>query len=166
MPPFTHVERYIVYRAALWASMLPGQADGAHFFARTKSFLVGLRAFKTLANEPPYSEDSLLHDILSTDYRDLEVPENVRFEQTEGAEETYEQLLQMLREARQLLVDKAGPETADLYSRLVVEVARRNMNASGGGLLGMSEHLSEVEKALLAHITDVMAPGDSPEECA
>jgi hypothetical protein len=72
-------------------------------------------------------------------------------------EELKEHGLQHLREAVELLEQKAAPEEVDEYRRFVLTLANRVADAHKEGFLGLSgERVSEAERAAVAEIAEAL----------
>ncbi len=78
-----------------------------------------------------------------------------------SAEELKDHGLQHLREAVELLEQKATPEEVEEYRRFVLTLANRVADAHKEGFLGLSgERVSEAERAAVAEIAEAL--GTSP----
>ena len=74
-----------------------------------------------------------------------------------SAEELKDHGLQHLREAVELLEQKATPEEVDEYRRFVLTLANRAADAHKEGFLGLSgERVSEAERAAVAEIAEAL----------
>jgi hypothetical protein len=97
-----------------------------------------------------YGESELLDEIASTK------PEIDRT-RYHSPEELKDHGLQHLREAVELLEQKATPEEVDEYRRFVLTLANRVADAHKEGFLGLSgERVSEAEAAAVAEIAEAL----------
>jgi hypothetical protein len=97
-----------------------------------------------------HGESELLDEIASTK------PEIDRT-RYHSPEELKDHGLQHLREAVELLEQKATPEDVDEYRRFVLTLANRVAEAHKEGLLGLSgERVSEAERAAVAEIAEAL----------
>jgi hypothetical protein len=97
-----------------------------------------------------HGESQLLDEIASTK------PEIDRT-RYHSPEELKEHGLQHLREAVELLEQKATPEEVDEYRRFVLTLANRAADAHKEGFLGLSgERVSEAERAAVAEIAEAL----------
>jgi hypothetical protein len=97
-----------------------------------------------------YGESELLDEIASTK------PEIDRT-RYHSPEELKDHGLQHLREAVELLEQKATPEEVDEYRRFVLTLANRVADAHREGFLGLSgERVSEAERAAVAEIAEAL----------
>jgi hypothetical protein len=97
-----------------------------------------------------YGESELLDEIASTK------PEIDRT-RYHSPEELKDHGLQHLREAVELLEQKATPEEVDEYRRFVLTLANRVADAHKEGFLGLSgEWVSEAEAAAVAEIAEAL----------
>jgi hypothetical protein len=97
-----------------------------------------------------HGESELLDEIASTK------PEIDRT-RYHSPEELKEHGLQHLREAVELLEQKATPEEVDEYRRFVLTLANRVADAHKEGFLGLSgERVSEAERAAVAEIAEAL----------
>jgi hypothetical protein len=100
-----------------------------------------------------HGESELLDEIASTK------PEidHTRFH---SVEELKDHCLQRLRDALELLRQKASPEEVEEYRRFVLGLAERVAEAHREGVLGLSgERVSEAERAAVAEIADALGEG-------
>jgi hypothetical protein len=97
-----------------------------------------------------YGESELLDEIASTK------PEIDRT-RYHSPEELKDHGLQHLREAVELLEQKATPEEVDEYRRFVLTLANRVADAHKEGFLGLSgEPVSDAERAAVAEIAEAL----------
>jgi hypothetical protein len=97
-----------------------------------------------------HGESELLDEIASTK------PEIDRT-RYHSPEELKDHGLQHLREAVELLEQKATPEEVDEYRRFVLTLANRVADAHREGFLGLSgERVSEAERAAVAEIAEAL----------
>jgi hypothetical protein len=149
---YTDEEWKVLREAPTSAGMLVIEADRGGMIRETFSMA---KAYTEARRD--HGASQLLDDIAS------EKPEvdRTRFQSVEELRST---LLQHIRDAVSLLVEKAPPEELEEYRRFLASVATRVAEAHREGFMGMSgERVSEAEQRALADIAEAAgsSAGDS-----
>jgi len=139
--PFEQETRYNIISSMEAVVSLAMQVD-AGLLSAVKGAYVGITGMAELAAEAPFCDDPLLHDLF----------DEIWDEEDDGSDdpaESYEATVASLKRHHARIAEELGGQSAANFRSFTLELARRTVNAAGGGLLGLSSDTSAKEQAWL-----------------